>query len=92
MRKKIILHVMDGLVSQYAGGPQFNPVFTQSVGALYLSKDPVALDTVVLARMEKWRQENKVDPLGKSASHVATAASYDLGVGDPKRINVIKVP
>lgn len=92
LRKKVVLHVMDALIAQYAGGPQFNPVFTQSVGALYLSKDPVAIDSLVLPRMEKWRKENHVDPLGKAASHVATAATYDLGIGDPKRINVIRVP
>lgn len=92
MRKKVVLHVLDAFVSQYAGGPKFNPVFTQSIGALYLSQDPVAIDTLVLKRVEKWRANNSVDPLGKTASHVASAASYGLGEGDVKKIKLIKLP
>lgn len=92
MRKKVILHVLDAFVAQYAGGPKFNPVFTQSIGALYLSQDPVAIDTLVLKRIERWRQENQIDLLGKQASHVATAATYGLGEGDVKKIKVIKLP
>lgn len=92
MRKKVILHVLDAFVAQYAGGPKFNPVFTQSIGALYLSQDPVAIDTLVLKRIERWRQDNQIDPLGKQASHVATAATYGLGEGDVKKIKVIKLP
>lgn len=92
MRKKVVLHVLDAFVSQYAGGPRFNPVFTQSIGALYLSKDPVAIDTLVLRRVEGWRKDNQIDPLGKTASHVATAAAYGLGEGDVKKIKLIKLP
>jgi hypothetical protein len=92
VRKKVVLYVLDALIAQYAGGPSFNPVFTKSIGAIYVSKDPVAIDSIVLKRMEKWRSENYVDPLGDKASHVATAASYDLGTNDPKRINLIRLP
>lgn len=92
IRKKVILHVLDAYVAQYAGGPRFNPVFTQSIGALYLSKDPVAIDTLALRRIEAWRKDNFIDPLGKMASHVATAATYDLGQTDLKKIELIKLP
>lgn len=92
IRKKVILHVLDAYVAQYAGGPRFNPVFTQSIGALYLSQDPVAIDTLVLRRVERWRGDNNIDALGKTASHVATAATYDLGQTELRNIKLIKLP
>lgn len=92
MRQKVVLHVLDAFVAQYAGGPKFNPMFTTSIGALYVSQDPVAVDTLVLKRMERWRKDNQIDPLGRQASHVATAASYGLGEGDVKKMKIIKLP
>ena len=37
---------MDGLVAQYAGGPQSQPNYAIHHATLYASKDPVALDAV----------------------------------------------
>jgi hypothetical protein len=91
MRKKVILHVMDALVAQFAGGPRFTPNYTQSIGTLYISRDPVAIDSLVLPRLEAWRVETHVVPIGELGSHVKTAASYKLGEADPKKIKLIKL-
>lgn len=88
-RKKVVLHVMDGLVAQYAGGPQFVPLYTQSVGLLYLGVDPVAIDTLALARLETWRQETKIVPIQPRAKHIAGAAALGLGQAEPARIELI---
>jgi hypothetical protein len=92
MRRKVIVNILDALVAEYAGGPQFDPQFTQSIGAIYVSRDPVAIDSLVLKRMEGWRHRAQIDPLGKTASHIATAALYDLGTNDPRRIQLIRLP
>jgi hypothetical protein len=92
MRRKVVVHILDALVAEYAGGPQFDPQFTQSIGALYVSRDPVAIDSLVLKRLEAWRRRNRIDPIGKTASHVASAALYNLGTNDPRRIQLIRVP
>jgi hypothetical protein len=92
IRRKVVVHILDALVAEYAGGPQFDPQFTQSIGALYVSRDPVAIDTLVLKRVEAWRRRNRIDPIGKAASHVASAATYNLGTNDPRRIQLIRVP
>jgi hypothetical protein len=92
MRKKVVVHILDALVAEYAGGPQFDPQFTQSIGALYVSRDPVAIDSLVLRRLEAWRRRARIDPIGKMASHVATAALYNLGTNDPSRIQLVRVP
>jgi hypothetical protein len=92
MKKKVVLHVLDALVAQYAGGPKFRPQFTQSIGALYLSTDPVAVDSLVLKRMEQWRRDGQVVAMGDLAKHVAGAAEYGLGNSDPNKIDLVILP
>ena len=95
LRRKVVIHILDALVSEYAGGPRFDPQFTKSIGAIYVSRDPVAVDAIVLKRLEEWRaadKEGKIDPIGKAASHVHTAASFHLGTDDPTRIQLLRLP
>jgi hypothetical protein len=95
IRHKVVVHILDALVSQYAGGPRFDPQFTRSVGAIYVSRDPVAVDSLVLRRLETWRaadRNGRIDPIGKTASHVHSAASFNLGTDDPSRIQLIRIP
>jgi hypothetical protein len=92
IRHKVVLHILDALISQYAGGPRFNPQFTQSIGALYVSRDPVAIDSLVLKRIEYWRHIGKIDPIDKTASHIHSAAQYGLGTDDPARIQLVRLP
>jgi hypothetical protein len=92
MRRKVVVHILDALIAEYAGGPQFDPQFTQAIGAIYVSRDPVAIDSLVLHRLETWRRRAHIDPIGKAGSHVASAAFYNLGTNDPRRIQLIRVP
>jgi hypothetical protein len=95
MRRKVVVHILDAMVAQYAGGPHFDPQFTRSIGAIYVSRDPVAIDSIVLRRLEHWRANDRngtIDPIGKTASHIHDATSYDLGTDDPARIQLIRIP
>jgi uncharacterized protein (DUF362 family) len=95
LRRKVVVHILDALVAQYAGGPRFDPVFTKSIGAIYVSRDPVAIDSLALKRLEQWRaadKQGRIDPIGKTASHVHTAGSYHLGTDDPARIQLLRMP
>jgi len=95
LRRKVVVHILDALVAQYAGGPRFDPQFTKSIGAIYVSRDPVAIDSLALKRMEEWRATDKtgrIDLIGKTASHVQSAASYHLGTDDPHRIQLVRLP
>ena len=92
MRRKVVVHILDALVAEYAGGPQFDPQFTQSIGAIYVSRDPVAIDSLVLKRLEAWRRRGGIDAIGKAGNHVASAALYNLGTNDPRRIQLVRVP
>ena len=95
IRHKVVVNILDALVSQYAGGPRADPQFTRSIGAIYVSRDPVAIDSLVLKRMEQWRaadKEGRIDPIGKTASHVHSATYYNLGTDNPERIQLVRVP
>ncbi len=91
IRKKVVVNILDSLVVQAAGGPTFNPLFCQSDGTLYVSRDPVAIDYLALKRLEELRKTMQVPPIGNTASHVHDAASYGLGTTDPQRIQLIRL-
>jgi len=92
IRRKVVIHILDALLPQCAGGPRFNPIFCEGVGVLYVSRDPVAIDTLALGMLERMRKQMNVPPIGNMASYVKTAASYNLGTNDRSRIQFIRVP
>ena len=95
IRRKVVVHILDALVAQYAGGPRFDPQFTRQIGAIYVSRDPVAIDSLTLKRLEAWRtsdRNGRIDPIGKTASHVHSAADLNLGTDDPHRIQLVRIP
>ncbi len=89
--QKVVFNLMDGLTAQYAGGPQSQPNFALHHATLYASKDPVALDAVALKRLEAWRTNKAVPPIGRLASYVQTATTVGLGNSDMSRIEVQNV-
>jgi uncharacterized protein (DUF362 family) len=89
--QKVVLNMMDGLMAQYAGGPQSQPNFALHHATLYASKDPVALDTVALKRLDGWRSKENFQPIGRLASYVQTATTVGLGDSDMSRIEVKNV-
>ncbi len=90
-RKKVVLHVMDGMVAQFAGGPNFTPHFAKPLGLLMMGQDPVAIDTLVLEQIQKGRKIFKVVPVNEQARHLNSCAAAGLGEGDLKKIKVIRV-
>jgi hypothetical protein len=94
LRRKVVVHIMDAMIAQYAGGPRFNPVFTRQLGGVYVSRDPVAIDAITLQRLERFRTESssgRIDPIGRSAAHVHDATTFDLGTDDASRIQLVRV-
>lgn len=89
--KKVVLNIMDGLIAAYAGGPRSHPNFAVHHATLLASRDPVALDAVALKRIEQWRAQAALPPLGDLAAHVQTAAEMGIGNARPERIQVKEV-
>jgi uncharacterized protein (DUF362 family) len=86
--KKVVFNVMDGLIAQYAGGPQPQPNYAVHHGTLYASKDPVALDAIALKRLEEWRKRDSLRPVGSVAAYIDLASQLGLGNSAPNRIEV----
>ena len=60
---KVVFNLMDGLLAQYAGGPESQPGYAFPFATLYASKDPVAIDAIALRQLEEWRKRRKLPPI-----------------------------
>jgi uncharacterized protein (DUF362 family) len=90
---KVILHVMDGLIMQYAGGPAFDPHYADSRGFILIGQDPVAIDSWVVQQMEYRREDTSVVPIGSKADHIKAAQAFGLGQHfEESVITEVKIP
>ncbi len=89
--KKVVLNLMDGLAAQYAGGPQSQPNYAVHYATLLASRDPVAIDTIALQRIEEWRKKAAFPPIGQHAAHIMVAGQIGLGNANPTNIEVRNV-
>jgi uncharacterized protein (DUF362 family) len=86
--KKVVFSLMDGLIAQYAGGPQPQPNYAVHNATLYASKDPVALDAIALKRLEEWRKRGNLRPVGPVAAYIDFAGQLGLGNSATNRIEI----
>jgi len=86
--KKVVFNLMDGLIGQYAGGPQAQPNYAVHHATLYASRDPVALDAIALKRLEEWRKHGSLRPVGSVAAYIDFASQLGLGNSATNRIEV----
>lgn len=86
--KKVVFNLMDGLIAQYAGGPQPQPNYAVHHATLYASRDPVALDAIALKRLEEWRKRGSLRPVGSVAAYIDFASQLGLGNSESNRIEI----
>jgi uncharacterized protein (DUF362 family) len=89
--RKVVLNIVDGLVAQYAGGPESHPLYSERHATIYAGKDPVALDSVVLRKLEEWRAHGSLPKIGDMAGYVKAAAFGGLGNEAPEKIDIRNV-
>ena len=82
---KVRLSIMDGLRLLYHGGPQDSPKHRIVHNTIYAATDPVALDTILLERIQAARKEGKKRALATPV-HLAAAAKAGLGEADRAKI------
>ncbi len=85
---KVVLNLMDGLLAEYAGGPQSHPNYAFAFDTLYASKDPVAIDAIVRRQIDAWRKRSRLPAIGRTGAHIAVAEQMGLGNASPGRIVV----
>src|SRR5438034_2099108 len=89
--KKVVFNLMDGLIGQYAGGPQSQPNYAVHHATLYASKDPVALDAIAVRYLEQWRARASLPAIGPLAAYIGFASQLGLGNSAPNRIEIKNV-
>lgn len=75
---------------QYIGGPYFNSLYTVSEPVLWLSKDPVLLDALMLDRINTLRKKNRFGPISEEIRTLEFAEI--LGVGSSKISDAMIIP
>ncbi len=90
IKAKVVLNIMDGLIAQYGGGPEWQPGFSWRHATLYASKDPVAIDATALRLLETWRTDARLPAITPNAKYLQSAASLGLGNYDASRIELVR--
>lgn len=91
LQKKGVLHLLDGLIGQFAGGPAFDPSVCWPHQTIYAGRDPIALDCLGLHAINRQRPAAKILPAEIEAPYLGAAAAAGLGVADLARIPLIEV-
>lgn len=95
VKSRVVLHIADAYKVIYEGGPlDRSPERRIPHEAIYVSTDPVALDMVGWAEVERLRSDKGLPSLksaGREPSYIRIAAELGLGVADLDRIHVREV-
>lgn len=91
IRKKVVLTILDALIVQYAGGPYGNPNFTVDNGAIFASRDPVALDATLVEMVDEVRKASKLPSVKPMSAYIESATLLGLGQSLPSRIRTLRV-
>ena len=75
---------------QYIGGPWFNSLYTESEPYVWLSADPVMMDSLMRDRMNHWRRKDGFDPISDDIRTLEYAEM--LGLGSTRTKNAIIIP
>lgn len=86
--EKAVVHILDSLIAQYAGGVSRDPNYAYSHNTIYGSLDPVALDRVGVDLLEKWRASANLAPLGSAVSWLQIAEDSGIGYATSEYIKL----
>jgi uncharacterized protein (DUF362 family) len=87
---KVVLTILDALRPQYAGGPFPGAQFKTNYGAIFASRDPVAVDVTGLRLLDNFREEAGMPLLAKKIHWPATAGMLGLGTPDEEAIEMVR--
>ena len=88
---RVVLNVTDALLGQYQGGPASYLQYATVLDQIWLSHDPVALDTLAFKELARERKTAGVPPPKLNYQLYTNAALLQLGFNDPSHIQIEKV-
>jgi uncharacterized protein (DUF362 family) len=95
IKSRVRLHITDGFKIMAHGGPLWkSPKHVIPHESVYVSTDPVAMDTIGYELVEKARKDFGLKTLkddGREPGYIALAAEIGLGVGDRAQIQLKEI-
>jgi uncharacterized protein (DUF362 family) len=95
LRSRLRLNIIDGFKLMAHGGPLYKqPQYVVPHEAVYVSTDPVALDSIGWDLVEKARAGFKLKSLtdeGRPPAYIRAAADLGVGIADPAAITLKEV-
>jgi uncharacterized protein (DUF362 family) len=95
LRSRLRLCIADGFKLMANGGPLYkHPEYVVPHEAVYVSTDPVAMDSIGWAEVEKARATFRLKTLadeGRAPLYIQAAADLGIGIADPAKITLKEV-
>ncbi|HEY3862480.1 MAG TPA: DUF362 domain-containing protein [Verrucomicrobiae bacterium] len=85
---KVALNITDGLICQYLGEQTSLLHYSTELNQIWISKDPVALDTLAIQELDRERQAKNIASRGDNPELYQNAALLELGVSDPSKLKL----
>ena len=85
IRGRVRLIICDGSFCLFDGGPKHNPKAQVAHDRVYATTDPVAMDSICLEVVQKYRAEKNMRPLEavrRPATYLGYAQKMGLGIAD----------
>ncbi len=76
---------------QFIGGPFFNSLYTASEPIVWLSTDPVMMDALMRARIDRLRKRNGFEPISEEIRTLEFAETLGVGSTQIKKAKIIDV-
>jgi len=87
----VVLNITDALICQYEGEERSLLHYSAILNELRFSRDPVALDVLSLGELNRQRELAKAPVVKNDPELYSNAALLELGVSDPKKIDVTEL-
>jgi uncharacterized protein (DUF362 family) len=87
---KVVLTILDALRPQYAGGPFPGAEFSVNYGAIFASRDPVAIDATGMRLLDDFRKDARLPALSKITRWLDSAEVLGLGRADDAQIELVR--
>jgi hypothetical protein len=84
----VVLNITDALICQYQGEQTSLLHYSTELDQIWFSRDPVALDTLGIAELDRERQARDIESHGDNPELYQNASLMERGTSDPAKIKV----
>lgn len=88
---RVALNITDALICQYLGEERSLLHYSAILNQLRFSRDPVALDILSLQELDRQRKLANAPEVKSNRDLYDNAALLELGINDPKKIDIINL-